>query len=179
MKKILTLFEPAVNGCLGIEGVEGTLSFSLPKARDKFEISGFMTGCLTLSLLNIVDGIKSLTSKNKQKIFQVSHAIYAPHISCYKHADLSMLGLLAVSGNKAAANLIQNVIPLIPKQTKVRLFNSAMAWISKKNTVNRVSNEHVECKESKIPAGIIQALCSTLVGYLALDYKSLKESDLK
>lgn len=166
LKDILMLNLPAIKANIGIIGVDGTVSFTLPGSSSFFEISSYVSAIVMSAGYALIEGIYQLIPSGSMAHSRIAtgHLLSSVHIS--SNFQLPFLPILAIQsffGIFTSRFILQDNIVFITRKSK-QDFLLALSELLQ-DLAPKPNSSHIN---------LIQALSTTLLGYSIIELKSQK-----
>lgn len=176
--ELIKMYQPVVRANIGTIGVDNAMSFTLPSEKTNFEISAYITalvmsaGC---SLLNALGRfIPSKTKKTSRNV--TAHLLSQAHeADDFKIPFLPVLALQALSGLTTSRHILQDNISFLDLKHKQKFLEIIGGFIEEQWLLWENSH-NINLNRSYV--GLMEALCSCLLGNIAIELKQTKKETI-
>lgn len=167
IKDIMKVSKPFIYGNIGTIGVGNCMSFTLPGSKNFFEVSGYITALIMSAGYCIIDAlarfIPNKPKKQQKIIYRHKHLAETPE-KTLKIPFLPVLALQSLLGTTTSRYILQDNLELLNETSKQKLLETITSLIDEQWTLrSRISL-------AKNYVGLIEALCSCLLGHYAIKY---------
>ncbi|CAG9318291.1 unnamed protein product [Blepharisma stoltei] len=177
LKSLMKLSEPRVCAGIGAIGLNHALSFTLPKEKSNYEISGYLSAQLMTANLSLLVALSSIEVNLKAAIKKIAESYMRNYK--FKFPDLTFFILHSLSDNRPSKHLQDFFMKILDPDTKKSCFEVLLSvFLSKPVKCRSPSKKlssvpNINCfmpqKEQRTYIPFVESLIVTYLGYISIN----------
>ena len=174
IKDIMKMSIPIIKANIGIIGVDGAMSFTLPGDKSSFEISPYITALVMSAGYAIVNGLSRFISSKVKKASRIvtAHLLSSAHqYDDFKVPFLPVLAIQSLSGIITSRYILQDNLSFLDLKSKQKTLETVSKFLEEQSGFCSNSSQ----KSSRSYVGLMEALCASILGHAAIELKQTKK----